>query len=141
MPKHVSREFTREFKLAAIRRMMAGENVSALARELELRRKLLYAWRDNFRRGGPEALRVRGRPRKTLAPPGGEAAPVATEASPAAVGPELAAARQRIAELERKVGQQQLELDFFQRALRRYSAEQQPKDEAGVAPSGPRSRR
>jgi hypothetical protein len=32
---------------------------------------------------------------------------------------ELLSARQRIAELERKVGQQELELDFFGEALRR----------------------
>jgi transposase len=32
---------------------------------------------------------------------------------------ELLAARRRIAELERKVGQQELELDFFGEALRR----------------------
>jgi transposase-like protein len=36
--KKKARVFTREEKLAAIRRMMAGENVSALARELKLRR-------------------------------------------------------------------------------------------------------
>jgi transposase-like protein len=147
MLKSTSRVFDREFKLTAIRRMMAGENVSALARELRLRRKLLYAWRDQFRRGGPEALRVRGRPRKTLAPPAAvEAAPASPpmdrapnrRQEPAA---ELVSARQRVAELERKVGQQQLELDFFRRALRRYSAEHQPSDGSGVAPSTPRSRR
>ena len=54
MPKRVAREFSREYRLAALRRMEAGENVSGLARELKLRRKLLYAWRDNFRGGGPE---------------------------------------------------------------------------------------
>ncbi len=97
------RVFSRETKLAALRRMLAGENVSALARELKLRRKLLYAWRDNFRAGGPEALRTRGRPRKS--------APVALpEAAASPVAPaldELAKARQRIAALERKIGQQQ----------------------------------
>jgi transposase-like protein len=36
MPKK-ARVFSREMKLAAIRRMMAGESVTALARELELR--------------------------------------------------------------------------------------------------------
>ena len=35
------RRFDREFKLAALRRMLAGENVSALARELGIRRKYL----------------------------------------------------------------------------------------------------
>jgi hypothetical protein len=42
-------------------------------------------------------------------PSGGLAAPPALDA--------LALAERRIAELERKVGRQELELDFFQRAL------------------------
>jgi transposase-like protein len=39
MPKK-ARVFSREMKLAAVRRMMAGESVSVLARELKLRRHL-----------------------------------------------------------------------------------------------------
>src|ERR1700674_2506130 len=62
--KSSPRVFSREFKLTVVRRMLAGENVSALARELKVLRKDLYAWRDRFRSGGPEALRGRGRPRK-----------------------------------------------------------------------------
>jgi transposase len=65
MPKK-ARVFSREMKLAAIRRMMAGESVSALARELKLRRHLLYLWRDNFLAGGPSALRTRGRCRTVI---------------------------------------------------------------------------
>ena len=64
MPKQRSRVFSRTFKLAAVRRMMAGENVSALSRELQVLRKDLYYWRTRFRAGGPEALRGKGRPRK-----------------------------------------------------------------------------
>jgi transposase-like protein len=111
-------------KLATIRRMMAGEDVSALARELKLRRKLLYAWRDNFRKGGPEALRTRGRPRKA-----------ASVARPAAAVDDLDRAQRRIAELERKVGQQELELDFFRKALRQVGAERRPVDGPGAKPS------
>jgi transposase-like protein len=59
MPKQRSRVFSRAFKLAAVRRMMAGENVSALSRELQVLRKDLYYWRARFRAGGPEALRGR----------------------------------------------------------------------------------
>lgn len=121
---HKERRFSREFKLAALARMEAGENVSALARELGIRRKCLYQWRDRFRLGGPIALRTRGRPTKS------EAVAIAARASGAEVArapvvkasamsaDELARAQRRIAELERKVGQQQVELDFFQRALR-----------------------
>src|SRR5205823_5110264 len=50
MPKSsTARNFSREFKLSAVRRMLAGENVSALARELAVLRKDLYVWRDRFR--------------------------------------------------------------------------------------------
>ena len=51
------RVFSREFKLMVVRRMLAGENVTALAREVKVLRKDLYAWRDRFRSGGAEALR------------------------------------------------------------------------------------
>ena len=66
MTEKAVRLFSREFKLAALARMEAGENVSALARELGVKRKSLYEWRDRFRRGGPLASRVRGRPSKAL---------------------------------------------------------------------------
>jgi len=124
-----ARRFDRAFKLAALARMAAGENVSALGRELGVRRKLLYQWRDTVRRGGVEALRGVGRPRASerltaaverprLAVPRGLAAP-----------DELTQARERIAALERRIGQQALELDFFAAALRLL-------EQAGRRPSG-----
>lgn len=126
---------TRAFKLAALQRMLAGENVSALARELGIKRKLLYQWRDRVRANGPSGLRSRGRPKRDLVEgieigadtPGSPSALVVSPASKASSqAPPLAEAavalmqaEARIAELERKVGQQELELDFFQKALRR----------------------
>jgi len=117
------RLFSREFKLSALARMEAGENVSALARELGIRRKYLYQWRERFRLGGPVALRSRGRPTKaeSLAIEAGSAAALPAAAAkmpPPAPPDELTRARRRVEELERKIGQQQVELDFFQRALR-----------------------
>jgi len=53
--QHPSR-FSREFKLEALRRMEAGDNVSALARELGVSRKSIYQWRDRHRVGGSNAL-------------------------------------------------------------------------------------
>jgi transposase len=48
-----------------------------------------------------------------------EALPEASPRMPAPTPPdELSRAQRRIAELERKVGQQQVDLDFFQQALR-----------------------
>jgi transposase-like protein len=127
MSEEAKRRFSGEYKVAAVRRMLAGENVSALARELGVRRKYLYQWRDRFRLGGAIALRSRGRPTKAevlaMQAPGGEepAAGVSSAGEtmpPPAPPDELAKAQRRIAELERKIGQQQLDLDFFQQALR-----------------------
>jgi transposase-like protein len=122
MSDEAVRLFSREFKLAALARMESGENVSALARELGVKRKYLYQWRERFRAGGPIALRSRGRPTKVevLGMEVGHAAlPAPSGPMPPSAPPdELAKAQRRIAELERKVGQQQVELDFFQAALR-----------------------
>ena len=49
MSKKAIRVFSREFKFKIVRRMRAGENVSALAREVKVLRKDLYVWRDRFR--------------------------------------------------------------------------------------------
>ena len=109
--KKKARVFSPEFKLRAVERMIAGESATALAREFQLLRKLLYAWKDAYISGGAKALRTRGRPRTTEVL--GPAPEPATERA------QLLQARQRIAELERLVGRQQLENDFFAKALRR----------------------
>lgn len=137
MSKSASRVFSREFKLSAVRRILAGENVSALSRELKVRRKDLYFWRAHFRSGGPEALRSRGRPRKVAAVAPAAGCPAAKTAPEA----QLDAARKRIAELERKVGQQQVDIDFFRRALRQVKGARRPSAELGVTASTKSSRR
>ena len=81
---------------------------------------------------GIGALRGPGRPRQPV-----DAAPPDAAASPT----ELAKAHRRIAELERKVDQQQTELDFFRLALRQLREERQPGDEPGARSSTPSSRR
>ena len=139
-PKSSHRVFSREFKVGIIRRMLAGENVSTLARELRLSRKDLYIWRDRFLAGGPEALRGRGRPPKA------EAAGLAVSSTRAKAAPEtpdaeLEAARTRIGELERKVGQQQVELDFFRQALRQVRETRRPSAGPGVTGSTRSSKR
>lgn len=136
-PQSSHRVFSREFKISIICRMLAGESVSALARELKMTRKDLYAWRDRFQAGGPDALHGRGRPRKA------EAAGLAAKATAPADTPaaELEAARRRIAELECKVGQQQMDLDFFQRALRHVGEARQPGAKPGVTGSTKSSKR
>ncbi len=137
MSKPKSRVFSREFKLSAVRRMLAGENVSALSRELKVLRKDLYYWRARFRSGGPDALRGRGRPRK--------AAVVARAAGhpmmQVAPDEQLAAARSRIAELERKIGQQQVDIEFFREALRQVEGTRRASAAPGVTASTRSSKR
>lgn len=147
MSEESTRRFSRDFKLAALRRMLAGENVSALARELGVRRKCLYQWRDRFRSGGPEALRSRGRPTKAEAvairahrsgSPMGETREAVVRPSPPDA---LTQAQRRIAALERKVGQQQVDLDFFQQALRQVRKARRPTGAPGAAASTRSSKR
>jgi transposase-like protein len=136
MSKQAPRTFSRAFKLGAIARMDAGENVSALSRELGVKREKLYHWRSRYRAGGAEAFRQRrGRPTKA------EAATMAATRVPARAGSDLEQARRRVAELERKVGQQQLDLEFFREALRHVEALRRANGLPGVTASSPASRR
>jgi len=86
-------------------------NVSALARELGIRRKFLYQWRD-------------------------EARAVAAEAP--ACDPEKEGLQRRVTELERLVGRQAAEIDFFKGALRRVEELRQRKSASGGAASASR---
>jgi transposase-like protein len=136
MPNKSPRKFSREFKLEAVRRILAGEQIRALSEELTVLRKDLYSWRKLFRAGGAEALRPLGRPRKGA---GVVTARVRKRAREVAASD--AAAPERVAELERKIGQQQLELDFFRQALRRVKEARRPNAGSGVTGSTRSSRR
>ena len=105
-----------EIKRAAVRRVAAGEAVSAVASDLKINRQRLYEWQEQARRGGLEALRGPGRPRRN---------PLDGLPLRSALLHEGEAARRRIAELERKIGEQQGDLDFFRQALRHVKARQQ----------------
>ena len=132
------RIFEPEFKLLAVKRLLAGESASALSRELGVGRSHLSGWSAQFRRDGPQGLRRAGRPRKSAKLAGA----LAVEAPVHAIWMEdLAAARDRITELECKIGQQQIELDFFRRALRQVGQARRPSDGPGVRASTPLSRR
>jgi len=133
-----NRVFTTEFKERAVLRLEAGEQFSALAAELGVRRKLLYDWRKAWRRLGVAGLNRKRGPKALLSeaegpgllrsgdPPGGAAPadpPLPVDGPSDRQGPHrladpLAQAQARIAELERLVGRQQVDLDFFRRALR-----------------------
>jgi transposase-like protein len=121
------RVFTVEFKRQVVQRMLAGESVSGLSREVKVKRSILYRWRAAYRQEGVEGLaRPRGRPpgparqqRPTSPPPAGE---------------------ERIRALERKVGQQALVIDFLQRACKRVKELRQTSKEPGATASMERSK-
>jgi transposase-like protein len=86
------RQFTREFKLAAIQRLEQGVSIAEVARALEVNPNVLHRWRKEFRQGPGNAFPGRGQRRWSEG---------------------------RIAELERKIGQQTLEIDFLKGCLQR----------------------
>lgn len=119
MERKKAREYSREFKVAAVLRMKAGESTARLAEELQIRRKLLYAWKRRMEEGGEENLP--GKPGRR--PKSAAVREQQRDSSQA----------QRIAALERLVGKQQALIDFFGRALQ--AVERLPGSEAGKAPS------
>jgi transposase len=86
------RQFTQEFKLAAVRRLEQGISIAEVARGLEVNPNVLHRWRREFRQGSGNAFPGNGKPRWSEG---------------------------RVAELERKVGQQALEIDFLKGCLQR----------------------
>ncbi len=102
------RRYSRAFKVQAVKRMQQGESPSALARELGIRRKLLYEWKQRIERLGVEAVSEDGRPGRLAGSPASAAPPRRQPDQP-----------RRIAELERLVGKQQALIDFFEHALQR----------------------
>ena len=86
------RTFTKEFKLGAVRRLEAGVSMAEAARGLEVSRSVLQRWRHEFRQAPGNAFPGNGQRRWSE---GG------------------------VAELERKIGQQAVEIDFLKGYLQR----------------------
>ena len=126
-----ARKFSTEFKLEAVRRMAEATTIVGLAEELGVRRKLLYAWRDQLQAEGRAGLE-----RRVGRPPGSRQQKV----SP----PAPSAAELRIAELERLLGRKQLEVDFLKRAFEHVrgaaSSPTSDGEKESIARSKPRSR-
>jgi transposase len=88
------RKFTKDFKLAAVARLNSGQTMAEVARALEVDPTMVLRWREQVEeRGEQAAFPGRGNGKQQE--------------------------ESRVAELERKVGQQQMEIDFLERALRR----------------------
>jgi transposase-like protein len=144
MPGQRFRIFSREFKEAAVRRILAGERIRAVADDLGLHRQLLYTWLDYYKRGGPDALVPRGRPWKAVALARRQALGQAPSGHPrrrADVEKGEPPPDPRLADLERKVGQQALELDFFKEALRHVKEPPRPSGGRGARASSRSSTR
>ena len=84
------RKFTLEFKETAVRRLEMGVPVAEVTRTSEVNPSELYRWRRELREFGAKAFTGAGRSR---------------------------ADENRIAALERKVGQQTVEIDFLRGCL------------------------
>src|ERR1700693_3629796 len=86
------RQFTQELKRAAIQRLEMGASVAEVARAFEVNPNVLHRWRREFRHGPGNAFPGPGKRRWEEG---------------------------RVAQLERKIGQQALEIDFLQGCLQR----------------------
>ena len=106
-----NRQFPTAYKRKAIKRVERGEGVLPVARELGISRKILHDWIKAWKAQGPQGLNRKPGPKPG---PRKLKAPATYDDKRSA----LARANARIAELERLVGRQQMDLDFFRQALR-----------------------
>jgi transposase len=106
-------QYPTAFKVKVIKRVERGEGVLPVARDLGVTRKVVHDWIRAYKAFGPEGLNRKRGPK----PGRRRLKPVADTASGMGHTGQTSAL-QRIAELERVIGRQQLELDFFRQALR-----------------------
>jgi transposase-like protein len=117
------RVFSPEFRIEVARRIVAGESVTQLHQELGIKRSVLYRWRDAYRKDGEAGLT-----RPAVRPPG-----IPNPIKPASS--EAEQLRQQVAQLERKVGQQTVLLDFFKGAFKRVKESSRPSGGVGETAS------
>lgn len=86
------RTFTREVKMAAVQRLETGSSIAEVARAFEVNPNVLHRWRREFRQGPGNAFPGFGKRRWDDTQQG---------------------------KLERKIGQQTLEIDFLKGCLQR----------------------
>jgi len=106
------RRFTREFKLAAVQRLEQGIAIAEVARAMEVSPNVLHRWRKEFRQGPGNAFPGHGQRRWSEG---------------------------RVAELERKIGQQTLEIDFLKGCLQRIEEQRMLQASSGNPQSMTRS--
>ena len=86
------RKFTREVKTVAVQRLETGSSIAEVARAFEVNPNVLHRWRREFRQGSGNAFPGPGKTRWD---------------------------ETQQAKLERKIGQQTLEIDFLKKCLQR----------------------
>ena len=112
--------FSQEFKIRAVRRVLAGEELTKVARDLDIRYDVLWKWKK----------RVVEQGEKNLYPVGGRKGQVV---------PKKNQSKERvIAELEQWIGRQHMEIRFLERALRQVEELRQKKNDNGGAASSKR---
>jgi len=57
---------TKEFKLKAVKEVLAGKSPAAMAKEHEINKSLLRKWTDQYLEGGESALEPKRRPGNSL---------------------------------------------------------------------------
>jgi transposase len=89
-------EYTRELKIACMRDLDSGKSQAEIARQYQLSPRRLETWKAEWRAKGELAFPGKG------------------------VRPQARLDSERIAELERKIGQQAMEIDFLKKILQRF---------------------
>jgi len=112
------RLFSREFKIAAVRRVLGGEPIGTVAQDLKIAVSLLWEWKKRVLQLGEDHLYDIG------ARPGRKRVNDSSENQ-----------ARRIEELERLVGRQQAEISFLETALHRVEERRREKKNAGGAAS------
>ena len=113
MAKKRVRRHTDEFKRMCVERMKQCNDIGALAKELDIHRRMLYRWRDQLD------------PVKK------------SEGLPAHSGE--ARLRHEVNQLKRALAEKTLEEDFFKGALQKIKARRQPQDVTGAKASTTKS--
>ena len=108
------RMFSKEFKLAAVQRLEQGVSLGEVARALEVNPNVLHRWRREIRQGPGNAFPGQGKQRWSEG---------------------------RIADLERKIGQQALEIDFLKGCLQRIEEQRMLQAVSGNPQSTGRSKK
>jgi transposase len=118
--KNSPQRATQTLKIAAVRRVLAGERIRAVAQDLNLSYESLWRWKKQVVEEGEQRLRRVGRP-------SGRGQPTSDEGR-----------QKRIEELERLVGRQQMEIRFLDKALHRVEELRQARRDDGGRESSKR---